>query len=81
MLQLGCRALYSSHSEDRMSERNITKAEVDSVIENPEFKVPARQGRHKVGKRISGKIVWVVYYLMEDGAPFVISVMKDEEQS
>jgi SOS response regulatory protein OraA/RecX len=52
---------YSSHALRRLSERNISKEEVEATISSPERTEKGRKGREIVYKIFDGKLLRVVY--------------------
>lgn len=52
---------YSSHALRRMSERNVSKEEVESTVLKPEKTEKGRKGREVAYKFFDGRLLRVVY--------------------
>jgi len=51
---------YTDHALKRMKERNITKEEVEFVLNNPEYTLPGDYGTIKMIAHINGKKVKIM---------------------
>lgn len=73
-------ARYDGHARRRLAERNISEAEVEAVISNPSIELPPkRKGRIDVMGRVNGRLIRVVYRVLENGDPHVITAYAPEE--
>lgn len=53
---------YTAHAVERMQERGLTKAEVESVVQDPAVRLPSRRhGRHDVIGYMRGRAIRIVY--------------------
>lgn len=71
---------YTGHAERRLTERGITRFEVEAVIADPEIAMPSRRGRVDVMKRIGGRLIRVLYE-PHRGGPVVVTAYAPEEDS
>jgi hypothetical protein len=72
--------LYSRHAEDRLAERSIAKADVETAIRNPVQIVEARYGRLAAGIRLGSRRFLVVVYERRKEDFIVITAVKVNEE-
>lgn len=53
--------IYTNHAKQRMSERNITEAEVEQVLAWPDYVISSGDRNSMAAKRIEGREVRIVY--------------------
>jgi len=52
---------YTDHADLQMQARGISRDEVEAVMADPDIRLPGRQGRQQVLKRVAGRLIYVVY--------------------
>jgi hypothetical protein len=52
---------YTKHARVQMRDRRISRPEVKAVMAGPDSRLPEREGRHHVLKRVAGRLIHVVY--------------------
>ncbi|MGH2764886.1 MAG: DUF4258 domain-containing protein, partial [Actinomycetota bacterium] len=58
----------------RLKERNVTEAEVEKVIADPDITLPTRKkGRVDVMKRVNGRLIRVVYREGRGGDRYIVT--------
>ena len=72
--------IYHLHAEKQMGERNISKAEVERVMADPDeilsADVPARKIAQKIVSRSAKKFLYRVIYREEKGNKLIITVYR-----
>jgi hypothetical protein len=76
MISLMKTVKYLRHARNRMRRHEISEAEVESTIENPEFMEPSIEGRINAWKEISAKFLRVTYKEETDGILVITAVKK-----
>jgi hypothetical protein len=57
-----------------MEQRHVAEREVVAVLADPEFTLPANDGRQKAWAQVDGRSIMVVYELSDDGSQTVVTV-------
>ncbi len=53
--------IVSPHAFERIQERKMTRAEIETAIRTPDLKEPAKRGRLRVSKRFEHRTLDVFY--------------------
>ena len=58
--------IYTKHANLRIEQRNLSKAQIEQTVKNPDKILPSFRGRSLVQKDFSGKKLEVVYKKQND---------------
>ncbi len=72
--------IFSEHAKLRMHKREVSKEEVESVLESPDIQYPSFLGRKIARKTIGGREITVVY-VEEERDNVIVTVYAEGEKT